>query len=217
MALLALAAALLSLTPGVQAGELVRMRTSQKVVALTFDGGSDAAGAPAILRTLRRERATGTFFLTGRWVRTYPDLARTIARRKYPIANHTWDHLALPGRSDFAVRDEIAHAARAIRAVTGQDPRPLFRFPYGARDSRTLRIVRALGYVSVRWTVDTLGWMQVPRATVVGRVVRGLQPGAIVLMHLGRSTDAQALPAVIAAIRARGYRLVTLASVRYPL
>jgi peptidoglycan/xylan/chitin deacetylase (PgdA/CDA1 family) len=215
--MLAVAAASLALVPPVQAGELVRLRTNEKVVALTFDGGSDAVGAPAILRTLRRERAAGTFFLTGRWVRTYPQLARTIAARGYPIANHTWDHLALPGMPARRIREEIVRAARAIRAVTHEEPRPLFRFPYGARDARTLRIVRALGYVSVRWTVDTLGWLRVSERAVVDRVVRNLQPGEIVLMHLGRSTDSAALGAVVRAIRAHGYRLVTLASVRYPL
>jgi peptidoglycan/xylan/chitin deacetylase (PgdA/CDA1 family) len=56
---------------------------------------------------------------------------------------------------------------------------------------------------------------------VVRKVVDHLVPGQIVMMHLGsardRSTiDAKALPAVIRAVRARGYRFVTLAGVRAP-
>jgi peptidoglycan-N-acetylglucosamine deacetylase len=53
------------------------------------------------------------------------------------------------------------------------------------------------------------------------RVVAGLVPGEIVMMHLGSSRDgttidADALPVVIRAVRARGYRFVTLAGVRPP-
>jgi peptidoglycan/xylan/chitin deacetylase (PgdA/CDA1 family) len=111
-----------------------------------------------------------------------------------------------------------------IRRATGRDPRPYFRFPYGARDARTLRIAYRLGYASVRWTVDTWGWMGRSAQTVPGvvrKVVDHLVPGQIVMMHLGsardRSTiDTIALPAVIRAARARGYRFVTLAGVRPP-
>jgi peptidoglycan/xylan/chitin deacetylase (PgdA/CDA1 family) len=62
--------------------------------------------------------------------------------------------------------------------------------------------------------------LQSPQGAV-RRVVAHLQPGTIVLMHLGAARDgstidAQALPALIAAVRARGYRFVTLAGVRPP-
>ena len=202
----------LAVPPALSAGEYVRLPTRAHVVALTLDGGSDAAGAAAVLRTLQRKHAPATFFLTGRFVRTYPRLARAIGAAD-PIGNHTWDHASLPGLPAEAVFRELTRARAEIRAVTGRDPKPLFRFPYGARDARTLRIVHRLGYVSVRWTVDTLGWMpgQTP-AGAVERVVEHLVPGEIVLMHLGERVDAAALPAVVDAVRRRGYRLVTLSS-----
>jgi peptidoglycan/xylan/chitin deacetylase (PgdA/CDA1 family) len=72
----------------------------------------------------------------------------------------------------------------------------------------------------VRWTVDTLGWQGTTGGgsaqRVVQRTIEALQPGEIVLMHIGshpddRSTlDAEALPDVIAAVRARGYEFVSL-------
>ena len=118
----------------------------------------------------------------------------------------------------------INGAATLLRRATGRDTHPLFRFPYGARDSRTLAICHRLGYVSVRWTVDTEGWMGLSVRTPAGavhRVVDGLVPGEIVLMHLGSSfdhstIDANALPAVIRAVRRRGYRFVTMRDVRVP-
>lgn len=212
-----------ALPPPIVAGELVRLQTRQRVVALTFDGGANADGAKGVLAVLRRERVPGTFFLTGHFVTTYPALARAIGRR-YPVANHTVNHLDLRRLSNAAVMREISLGERMLRAATGRDPRPCFRFPYGARDPRTLRIVNRLGYVSVRWTVDTWGFMGRSSQSVPGavrRVVDHLVPGEIVMMHLGssrdRSTiDSKALPTVIRAVRARGYRFVTLTGIRPP-
>jgi peptidoglycan/xylan/chitin deacetylase (PgdA/CDA1 family) len=209
--------------PPVVAGELVRLQTRQHVVALTFDGGGNADGAKGVLAVLRREKVPGTFFLTGHFVRSYPLLARAIGRR-YPVANHTVNHLDLRRLSTPAATREITRAQRMILRATRRDPRPLFRFPYGARNARTLSIVRRLGYVSIRWTVDTWGWMGLRLQSVAGaqrRVLDNLVPGEIVLMHLGSSRDhstidSKALPGVIRAVRARGYRFVTLAGVQPP-
>jgi len=212
-----------ALPPAIVAGELVRLQTRQHVVALTFDGGGNDAGAKAILATLRRQQVPATFFLTGHFVRAYPAIARAIGRR-YVVANHTVDHAHLTALSNAAVTREIAGANVLIRRATGQDTHPLFRFPYGDRDARTLAICHRLGYASIRWTVDTWGWMGRAAQSVPGatrRVLDGLVPGEIVLMHIGSardgsSIDTHALPGVIRAVRARGYRFVTLKGVAPP-
>ena len=213
------------LPPAWQAGELVRLQTRAKVVALTFDGGGNDAGAAQVLATLKRTQTPATFFLTGRFVRLYPATARRIGRQPGAlVGNHTVDHSDLTLLPDAQDRWEIEAAQAQIRRVTGQDPRPLFRFPYGARDARTRAVVRKLGYLDIRWTVDTWGWMGQANQTVAGvvrRVVDHLVPGEIVLMHLGSASDgskldADALPHVIRALRARGYRFVTLRGVRGP-
>jgi peptidoglycan/xylan/chitin deacetylase (PgdA/CDA1 family) len=214
---------LVTLPPDVVAGELVRLQTMRHVVALTFDGGGNDVGAPGIIRVLKRERVRATFFLTGHFVRSYPLLARAIGK-SFVVGNHTIDHVQLTSLSSAAVTHEIAGAAAMIKRATGRDTHPLFRFPYGARDARTLAICHKLGYVSIRWTLDTLGWMGEPAQTPAGamhRVVENLVPGEIVLMHLGSSAngskvDTLALPGIIRAVRARGYRFVTLKDVRGP-
>jgi peptidoglycan/xylan/chitin deacetylase (PgdA/CDA1 family) len=214
---------MLPLPPAIEAGELVRLQTRQHVVALTFDGGGNADGAKAILATLRREHVPATFFLTGQFVRAYPAIARAIGRR-FVVANHTADHPHLTAMSNAAVTREILQANVQIRRATGRDTRPLFRFPYGDRDARTIAICNGLGYVSVRWTVDTWGWMGRARQSVPGairRVEDDLVPGEIVLMHVGsardRSTiDTSALPTIIRVVRRHGYRFVTLRDVRGP-
>ena len=214
---------ILALPPPIVAGEIVRLQTRQHVVALTFDGGGNADGAKGVLTTLRHEHVPATFFLTGHFVQSYPLLARAIGRR-YPVGNHTVDHLDMLRLSPAAARREVTRAAKLIQRATGRDPHPFFRFPYRSRNERVLRMVNGLGYASVRWTVDTWGWMGLSQQSVRGAVRRvrdHFVPGEIVLMHLGssrdRSTiDSKALPAVIHLVRARGYRFVTLKGIQAP-
>ena len=194
-----------------------RIPTSQRVVALTFDCGSNAAGVPKILATLDARHAAATFFLAGEWAQAYPVKARQIAS-SYPVGNHTNSHPYLTRLSDAAVRAEIRLGASVIRSVTGVVPKPLFRFPYGDRNARTLALAGSLGYGSVAWTVDTLGWKGRTAGgtqAIVSRVLSHLKPGEIVLMHVGAANDgstldADALPALLRAITARGYGFTTL-------
>jgi peptidoglycan/xylan/chitin deacetylase (PgdA/CDA1 family) len=222
-ALLVVVVAMLALATGASGAgglrEVERLPTYRKLVALTFDGGGDTAtGTARILKTLSRRRVPATFFLAGRWIRLHPGLARAIGRR-YPIGDHTYDHVDQTGLSSAQIRADVRRGARWIRVETGRNPRPLFRFPYGARDERTVAIVNSMGYASVRWSIDTWGWMGSSEGQSAGSVVRRvadhLEPGAIVLMHVGVARDgslldADALPRVISLVRARGYRFVTL-------
>ena len=196
--------------------------TSRKVVALTFDAGANADAVASILATLRNTGVPATFFLTGNFVRDFPASARSIAAGGYRIGNHTISHPYLTQKSDAAARNEILGAARQIKAVTGVNPAPLFRFPYGDVNSHAIAIANHLGYVPVRWTVDTLGWKGtsggITTSTVISRVLAGLRPGEIVLMHVGSNPtdhstlDAAALPRLITQLRARGYSFVTLSA-----
>ena len=190
-----------------------------RVVALTFDAGANGDGIPSILQTLTQHGVPATFFLTGRWVTAYPTYATQIGAA-FPVGNHSQSHPDLTTLPDDSVRAEVASAADAIVSATGRDTHPWFRFPYGARDARTLAIVNDLGYGSVRWTTDTLGWKGTSTGqsatSVVQRIMDDLRPGQIVLMHVGShptdgsTLDADALPEAIRRIRDAGYDFVDL-------
>lgn len=195
------------------------MPTARKLVALTFDAGGNSVGLPKILSTLASQRVPATFFVTGTWARNDPAAVGRIVAGGHRVGNHSMTHPHLTGMSDAAITNEVLGAQRAIQAA-GADPRPLFRFPFGDRDARTIATVNTLGYLPIRWTVDTLGWQGTSGGStaqkVVDRVLGSLRPGEIVLMHVGANPDdgttldADALAGVISALRARGYGFMTL-------
>lgn len=210
-------------TPSIPAslvGQVVsRFPTSRKVVALTFDAGANGDGVDSILATLARENVVGSFYLTGDFVESYPTLAVRMSAVGR-VGNHTADHPHLPLLTEAQVRTQVNDARTTIVRVTGEDPRPLFRFPFGDSGPRDLRVVNDLGYVAVGWTVDTLGWKGTSGGrsadSVVERVLGAATPGEIVLMHVGSNPtdhstlDADALPRVIKGLRAAGFGFVTL-------
>ncbi|WP_368086936.1 polysaccharide deacetylase family protein [Arthrobacter sp. ok909] len=190
-----------------------------RVVALTFDAGANAAGLPSILQSLAAAGVRATFFLTGSWAAANPGGVTAIVAGGHRVGNHSMTHPAFTGLPDAGIADQVTSAERAIRAA-GADTRPLFRFPFGDRDARTIAIVNNLGYLPVRWSVDTLGWKGtsggVTAQLVADRVLAALQPGEIVLMHIGSNPDdgttldAAALPRLISRIRQAGYGFTTL-------
>jgi peptidoglycan-N-acetylglucosamine deacetylase len=205
--------------PELRGQDLTVLPTSRQVVALTFDAGANAAGLPSILATLADEGVRATFFVTGRWAASDPAGMAAIRAGGHRFGNHSMTHPEFTGLSGGEIRDELSSAEQAI-AAGGGDPRPLFRFPFGDRDARTIAEVNDAGYVAVRWTVDTLGWQGTSGGRsadeVADRALAGLQPGEIVLMHIGSNPDdgstldADALPAMIDRMRAAGYGFVTL-------
>lgn len=181
---------------------------SCSMVALTYDAGSGADGAEAILDVLAEHDLKVTFFLTGRWAEQFPDLARRIAEEGHEIANHTYSHPDLTTISDEEVLQQIRDGEEAIRAATGKDPRPLFREPYGAFNEHERRLVRQAGYsYSIYWEVDTLDWTFPGVEATTERILRA-QAGSIVLMHLNVADSAAATAAAIPVLQERGYEIV---------
>lgn len=207
--------------PAALAGQDVeRIPTSRPIVALTFDAGANGDGLSSILATLASTGVPATFFLTGRWATTFPAGVRQIVTGHHRIGNHSETHPMMTTLPDGAIAAELGSARAHILTAGGSDPVPLFRFPYGDRDDRTIAAINRQGYVAVRWTVDSLGWQGtsggMTRRAVVDRVLSAAGPGYIVLMHLGSNPDdgslldADALPTIISALRSRGYHFVTL-------
>ncbi|MGW7265184.1 polysaccharide deacetylase family protein [Streptomyces sp. NPDC054842] len=199
--------------------EVRRIPTTRRVVALTFNAGWDDTGVDTALAELRRRGVPATFFLTGRFAERHPGAARAIAA-EHGVGNHSYSHPRFDGLTSRRVTEEVLRADRAIRRASGAVPLPFFRFPYGATTSRGISDVNALGYADIEFTVDTNGYLGAARGMtvqkVVDRVLDALSPGEIVQLHVGTPDgrtaplDVQALPRIIDAVRARGYRFTDL-------
>jgi peptidoglycan-N-acetylglucosamine deacetylase len=177
----------------------------RKVVALTFDDGpSDYTDD--FLRVLREKDVRGTFFEVGQVMPGREEVMREILAQGSELADHTMDHVELPGY------EQIAGAAARIRAYTHFQP-CLFRPPGGAVDAGVIATAGSLGMRTVNWDVDPRDWSLPGTAAIYGNIAGHVQPGSIVLMHDGggpRGETLAALPQIIDTLRGRGYRFATV-------
>uniref|UniRef100_UPI000E34DE11 polysaccharide deacetylase family protein n=1 Tax=Desertimonas flava TaxID=2064846 RepID=UPI000E34DE11 len=190
-----------------------RVMTPAKLVALTFDMGSDAGNVTRILSALSGEGVTATFFVTGRAAQTAPAAVRSIVAGGHEIGNHSHTHRLFTELTAAQIATELAQAATAITVAAGRAPKPLFRPPEGAYNSSVLQAVGNAGYPhTIMWTIDTADWQGTSSTTIRDRVVSRAVPGAIVLMHVGAGAPGTpgALPGIISALESQGYRFVTV-------
>lgn len=182
---------------------------TRKVVALTFDDGTNPTTTRQILAILKREKVNATFFPTGAALRLLPDLWKQIARSKFPLANHTQHHRALAGLCVDAQQAELAAAQDAFDEL-GIEPLPIMRPPYEAFDDATRIAAGAAGLRDiVLWDVDTRDWEGATQWQITQTALAGGR-GSIVLMHTFPAATAAALPAIIRGYRSRGFTFVTL-------
>ena len=197
--------------------EVVRGPQGQHQIALTFDAGAEAECFDDLIQALETAHVRATFFITGRFTHEHPDCAAEITKRGHEVGNHTWSHLALTQEPDGVIREEITRAEQAITRVSGHNPKPKWRAPYGDRDPRVLKIAADLGYRSIYWTIDSLDSVE-PKKTpqfLIDRIASKSDAeldGAIILMHVGERSTADALPTIIADLQARGFHLVTIST-----
>ncbi len=200
-------------TSSVPAGgkEYSVLPTEDKVVALTFDAAYEPAPLAGILAALEEADAMGTFFLTGEFVEDFPAEVAAIRAAGYAIGSHSYSHPDFVELGDAEIRKQLYTTAQLLDAANVADPRPLFRFPYGSRDERTLSLLGEEGYVSFFWTIDTMDWKPERTTTEIRQVILDkLRPGAIVLMHVGSPQTAEILPRILADLTERGYRTIGL-------
>src|SRR5262249_27284096 len=180
---------------------LRRLHTTAPVVAPTFDDGPRPAVRRAVLDRLERRGARGTFFCVGRRVAAHPDLAREAHRRGHAVENHTLSHPYAFGFYGVAAMErEVRGAQDAIADATGRAP-AFFRAPVGIRNPGLDPVLSRAGLRLVSWTRRGLDTVRTDATRVAARLLRGLAPGDVLLMHDASSArDRRSRPVVLDAL-----------------
>jgi peptidoglycan/xylan/chitin deacetylase (PgdA/CDA1 family) len=197
--------------PPIKAHVYTRLPAAGMRVALTFDDGGGKTAWYWILRELRAAHAKGTFFPIGLYVGGYARrMAGLTIKYGMAIGNHSWSHPDLRWLSNRCVRVQLRRTERVWWRDFRASPVPYLRPPYGAFNARTLAVAGRLGYSRIiMWDVDALDWTNPGVHAIVRNVLDNVRPGSIILMHM-RGKTPKALPRIIAGLRARHYKMVTL-------
>lgn len=183
-------------------------RENWNLCALTFDDGPHRTVTRQILDILNQEGVHATYFPVGRIAERQGDLIHDFVASGHEIGNHSLTHSDLRKMDAAGARYEIAETNRILRSF-GANP-VLFRPPYGRYSEELLTIARDEHMGSVLWSVDTRDWQVRNADKIVSQIKLGGLPGNVFLMHSTYPSTAQALPRVIAELKAKGCEFVTL-------
>ena len=199
-------------------------------VALTFDFGGRVSDAVAIVDYLRDQGIHATVFATGAQAalaaaetadgRAVRDVLAVVCRDPagFAFGNHSYHHPDFATLTPAQMRAELLDTEKVEATYCGRSPRPYFRPPGGslggwqtAKFREIMATVGAVGYTkTIFWDVDTIDWSTATTKQQIIDRAAAARAGSIVLMHLGGYHALEALPTVLANLRAKGLRPVTL-------
>ena len=187
-----------------------RIKTSEKVIAITFDDGPHPQNTPRLLDMLKKRNIRATFYVVGNMVRYNPQLLRRMVAEGHEIGNHTVTHGTLSRMSDAGLRSELSRAHQQILAATGVPPRTM-RPPGGAITSAQKKLMlKEYGYPTILWSCDPKDWQRPGVSVVTRRLIEGASPGGILLAHDLHKPTVDAMPETLDALLRKGYRFVTV-------
>lgn len=177
---------------------------------MTFDDGPHAQNTPRLLDMLKQRKIHATFFFVGQCVQENPEIVKRIVAEGHEIGNHSWSHPDLAKMSDASVQNEIQKTQDAIIAACGQAPK-LMRPPYGAFTARQRAWAHGTwGFQIILWDVDPVDWKIRNSEHVKMEILKQAVPGSIVLSHDIHKTTVDAMPEMLDALAAKGFKFVTV-------
>ena len=185
-----------------------RGQHTERVVYLTFDDGPIPEVTPWVLAQLAAYEAHATFFCVGENAARHPTILNDIRAAGHTVGNHTYNHLNGWNTDLHDYLDNVDRCAKVVESG-------LFRPPYGRLSPRkTFALQRK--YRIVMWDVLSGDFDQdlSPQACLAN-VLDNVNPGSIVVFHDSLKAERNlrfALPLLLAALRAQGYRFEAIPS-----
>ena len=200
----------ISIQSGFFIQSLCALKTSEKIIAISFDDGPAKSFTPDILKILKENNIEATFFCIGKNIPGNENILQQIINDGHIIGNHTNSHNSLFDifSANKMLRD-IQLMDDAMVSETGLKP-ALFRPPYGITNPNLKKAIIKGKYISVGWSVRSLDTVATDKNKLLDKINCRLHPGAIYLFHDTKSITTEVLPSFIQFVKENGYTIVRL-------
>lgn len=183
--------------------------TKSKQVVLTFDDGPHNPNTTRVLEVLKKHEVKALFFVIGKNIPGNEAVLKQIVVEGHQIGNHSFSHDHwIDLWSTKKVTEDFAACQKLI--VQYQPNNKLFRPPYGVTNPNIARAVKTLNLKSIGWNVRSYDTSIKDIEKIQKRVLSQLKPGAIILLHDRLNFMPELLESLIPAIKANGYKFVSL-------
>ncbi|GGA89136.1 delta-lactam-biosynthetic de-N-acetylase [Ornithinibacillus halotolerans] len=187
--------------------------SGEKTVYLTFDNGYEQGFTSEILDVLKKEKVPATFFVTGHYVNSAPELINRMVDEGHIIGNHSYHHPDFTTVNQAVMKRELETLERAVAKVSNQKDIKYVRPPKGTFNQQTLEWANELGYIHVFWSLAIIDWntkAQKGWQYAHEQVMKQIHPGAIILLHAVSEDNAKALEKIIQDLKKEGYTFKSL-------
>ena len=186
-------------------------------VVLTFDDGPWTENTPAILKALADQCTTGIFFEIGKHATYYPEIAKQVYAAGHTVGTHTWSHADLTSKklTDDQRKEEIEKGISAVKwALGGIAPAAFFRAPDLRHPPEMVTYLGTRNIAIFSCDLDSFDFKARNAKQVEDVIFKKLtkQGKGIILMHDFHKHTAEALPAILARLKAEGYKVVAMRS-----
>jgi peptidoglycan/xylan/chitin deacetylase (PgdA/CDA1 family) len=185
-----------------------------KEVVLTFDDGPWPENTPAVIKALTDNCAKATFFEIGEHATWRPDITKMVISAGMTVGSHTWSHKDLaknPYAKDVEqAKNEIEMGVSAVAMAAGGPIAPFFRFPDLQQPPDLITYLGTRNIATFSTDIDSFDFKIHKPDDVIKSVMTKLQKNGkgIVLMHDFQKGTGEALPQLLAQLKANGYKLV---------
>lgn len=185
----------------------------KKKIYLTFDNGYENGYTEQILNTLKEEKISATFFLTGHYVTSASDLVKRMVEDGHTIGNHSDKHPNMARLSESQILTEWQNFDAKLKEVAGVERTYVARPPEGVYNEQLLAVGAKNDYRHIFWSIAFKDWEKdIVRGPgyAYNELMTQLHPGAIILMHTVAKDNAEALPLFIKEAKSLGYTFGSL-------
>jgi peptidoglycan/xylan/chitin deacetylase (PgdA/CDA1 family) len=185
-----------------------------KEVVLTFDDGPWPENTPMVLKALQDNCIKATFFEIGEHATWRPDLTKLLVAAGMTVGSHTWSHKDLaknPYAKDIEqAKQEIEMGVSAVSMAAGTPIAPFFRFPDLQQPADLITYLGTRNIATFSADIDSFDFKIHKPDDVIKSVLTKLQKNGkgIVLMHDFQKGTAEAMPQLLAQLKANGYKIV---------
>jgi peptidoglycan/xylan/chitin deacetylase (PgdA/CDA1 family) len=181
-----------------------RFETSRREVWLTIDDGP-SVHTEELAKELARRKVRATFFVIGQRLLERPEAVGWIQGHGHTLANHTATH---PRKSfwclpEWRVQKEMMKCAELLDQMGA--PGVFFRPPVGHKPPALAPVARAAGSCVVAWSAGGRDGWKADAEPLIGRIRASLRPGAILLLHEGRSHSIFTILSVVDVLLSEGW------------
>lgn len=158
-----------------------------------------------VLSFLQSQDIEAVFFVTGEWVRKFPDSANKILEYGQILGNRSVSNQRLILLTEEEIMAEI-NGFNEISLETLNYSPVFFRPPYGEYNSKIVRVAHETDCLTLLWSINIRTMTEQEPEFIINHLEERLHPGAIILVHLSSHVHI-ILPQIVEFLNWKGYTI----------